>query len=290
MRFLDWRTDGRDWPLAEHSRFVEAGGLRWHVQRLGEGPQLLLLHGTAASTHSWRDAVPLLADRFEVIAIDLPGHGFTRGYLSGGLTLPSVAQAVAGLLAAEAFAPALLVGHSAGVAIAAQLMLEEDVVAPVVAFAPALRPMGGAAAPFFSGVARMLLANPFTSFVTAGVARHVVDVESFLKRSTGSSIDRRGVALYARLFASPGHVEGALRLMADWDLAGVEAALDALPAPLTIAHGDRDAAIPLSEARTVAKLADAALEVLPGLGHLAHEERPDLAARIIAQAYEESSA
>ena len=29
---MDWKTDGRDWPNAAASRFVEAGGVRWHVQ------------------------------------------------------------------------------------------------------------------------------------------------------------------------------------------------------------------------------------------------------------------
>ncbi|NBQ74895.1 MAG: alpha/beta hydrolase, partial [Acetobacteraceae bacterium] len=56
-----WEKDGRDWPNRTASRFVEAGGLNWHVQLMGQGPCLLLLHGTAAATHSWRDLAPLLA-------------------------------------------------------------------------------------------------------------------------------------------------------------------------------------------------------------------------------------
>ena len=59
--YLDWATDGADWPNREASRFVEAAGLRWHVQVMGAGPVLLLLHGTGASTHSWRDVMPKLA-------------------------------------------------------------------------------------------------------------------------------------------------------------------------------------------------------------------------------------
>ena len=74
---LSWERDGRDWPNREASRFVEAGGLRWHVQQMGRGPVLLLLHGTGASTHSWRALLPLLAKSFTVVAPDLPGHGFT---------------------------------------------------------------------------------------------------------------------------------------------------------------------------------------------------------------------
>ncbi len=56
--------DGKDWPLRDTSRFVEAGGLRWHVQMLGRGPVLLLVHGAAAATHSWRDLAPMLARHF----------------------------------------------------------------------------------------------------------------------------------------------------------------------------------------------------------------------------------
>ena len=65
------------WPNRESSRFVDCDGLRWHVQRAGRGPDLLLLHGTGSATHSWAGLLPRLATRFRVIAPDLPGHGFT---------------------------------------------------------------------------------------------------------------------------------------------------------------------------------------------------------------------
>ena len=61
-----WQHEGRDWPNREASRFVMAGGLRWHVQVAGQGPDLVLVHGTAAATHSWRDVLPLLAKRRNV--------------------------------------------------------------------------------------------------------------------------------------------------------------------------------------------------------------------------------
>ncbi|HEY6471515.1 MAG TPA: alpha/beta fold hydrolase, partial [Acidimicrobiales bacterium] len=41
----------------------------------GTGPALLLLHGIAGSSRTWRDVMPLLTDRFTVIAPDLMGHG-----------------------------------------------------------------------------------------------------------------------------------------------------------------------------------------------------------------------
>ena len=50
-RTPDWARDGADWPHRDASRFIVAAGLRWHVQRIGAGPTLLLLHGTGAATH-----------------------------------------------------------------------------------------------------------------------------------------------------------------------------------------------------------------------------------------------
>ena len=69
----DWARDGRDWPNRSASRFLLAGGLRWHVQVMGgdrapRKPVILLLHGMGASTHSWRDLAPILAGRFTVVA------------------------------------------------------------------------------------------------------------------------------------------------------------------------------------------------------------------------------
>lgn len=40
-------------------------------------PTILLLHGFPASSHQYRDLIPLLADRYHVIAPDFPGFGFT---------------------------------------------------------------------------------------------------------------------------------------------------------------------------------------------------------------------
>ena len=100
-----WEVEGRDWPNRAHSRFVDAGRLRWHVQVWGEGPVLLLLHGTGAATHSWRALAPLLAEHFTVVAPDLPGHGFTTGGPAGGLAMPAMARAVGELLRTMDLAP-----------------------------------------------------------------------------------------------------------------------------------------------------------------------------------------
>ena len=99
---VDWARDGRDWPHHAHSRFVVSEGRRWHVQQWPapstHAPQLLLLHGTGASTHSWRHLVPHLAPHAGVVALDLPGHGFSDAARGDGATLPGMARGVAALL------------------------------------------------------------------------------------------------------------------------------------------------------------------------------------------------
>ena len=278
-----WDVEGRDWPHREHSRFVEVGRLRWHVQVMGEGPALLLLHGTGAATHSMRALAPLLAQHFTVIAPDLPGHGFTSGRPVCGLSMSAMARAVGDLLASLDVVPEIIVGHSAGAAIAVRMMLD-GIATPkaIVGLDAALLPFPGLAAKLFPALAKALFVNPFAPRLFAQMARVPGEAGRFLARSTGSQIDAKGVALYERLLANSGHVGGALAMMANWDLDALKADLSRLHVPLLLIHGGKDAAIPLSNAREAAALVgDGRLLALPGLGHLAHEERPGEVAGII---------
>jgi len=279
----DWERDGRDWPNRAASRFVKAGGLTWHVQVMGAGPMLLLLHGTGAATHSWRALMPLLAESFTVVAPDLPGHGFTRGALPGGPTLPGVAQAVTAMLAALELKPALIVGHSAGAAIAIRMVLD-GLATPgaIVGLSAALLPFPGLAAQIFPTLAKLLFLNPFAPHIFARIAQTPGEVGRFLPRATGSTIDAAGVDCYARLFAKPGHIRGTISMMASWELDSLKRDLPRLAVPLRLAHGEADAAIPIAKAHEAAALAPhGRSESLGPLGHLAHEEAPEFVARAI---------
>lgn len=279
----DWDKEGRDWPNREASRFVTVGRLRWHVQVAGEGPVLLLLHGTGAATHSWRALLPLLAASFTVVAPDLPGHGFTSGRPAGGLSMPSMARAVGELLAALEMTPRLIIGHSAGAAIAVRMVLD-GLVSPagIIGLNPALMPFPGIAAKLFPTLARLLFVNPFAPHIFATMARQQGEVGRFLKRSTGSRIDAVGADQYQRLFATPSHCAGAITMMADWDLDALERDLPKLGIPLLLVHGEGDAMIPLTSARGAAALVPGArVETLAELGHLAHEEAPEQVAALI---------
>jgi magnesium chelatase accessory protein len=278
----DWSRDGRDWPHRASSRFLHAGGLRWHVQRMGSGPVCLLVHGTAASTHSWRGLAPLLAARFTVVMPDLPGHGFTETPAAERLGLEGMADALAALLAALELQPSIAVGHSAGAAILAQLCVSGRLQPKrLVSLNGALLPFGGAAGVLFSPMARAVAGLPFLPSVVSWRAREPAAVRRLIA-STGSTIDAEGVSLYGRLLAHPGHIAAVVQMMARWDLRALERALPGLRIPVTLVVGDRDKAVLPRDAERLALLIPESTVVrLPGLGHLAHEEDPAGVARTV---------
>ena len=100
--------------------------------------------------------------------------------------------------------------------------------------------------------------------------------------ATGSTIDPRGMDLYGRLSRFPAHAGSALTMMAVWDVRPLERELPQLQVPLTLVVGSKDRMILPGEAARVQQLLPAA-EVMQyaDLGHLCHEERPDLIADMI---------
>ena len=286
---LDWERDGQGWPHRDASRFVMAAGLRWHVQQMGpqhlpQAPWALLVHGTGAATHSWRGLMPLLAAHFNVLAADLPGHGFTGMGPAWQMSLPGMSQALGALLVALKVSPQLIVGHSAGAAIGARMGLDGHAApAALVSLNGALLPLGGLPGLLFPPVARLMAAVPlvpklFSRRADSASVRRLIE-------GTGSTLDATGAELYGRLLRSPGHAAGALAMMANWDLRPLEHDFPRLQARLTLVVGANDRAVPPEQARRVQALVPGArLVTLDGLGHLAHEERPELLAGVVLDA------
>ena len=201
----DWLRHGGDWPNRAASRFVAAAGLPFHVQVMGAGPPILLLHGTGAATHSWRDLAPLLASRFTVIAPDLPGHGFSGLPPSAQMSPAGVARLVAALLRVLRVAPRLVVGHSAGAAVAAQMVLDRRI-APLAMMSlnGALLPLPGSSSRLFPLAAKLLAGAPVLPWLGAGWASQPDRVAKLLA-PTGSRIDAAAVAVEHAVDEKPAH-------------------------------------------------------------------------------------
>ena len=279
---------GRDWPNRSASRTVRAAGLNWHVQVGGPpankgSPIMLLVHGTGAATHSWRDLLPPLAEHFTVIAPDLPGHGWTDAPAAARLSLPGMAKALQGLLIALNMRPVVAVGHSAGAAVLARMALD-GAIQPraLVSLNGAFVPLQGVPGQLFSPLARLLVGLPGLPQVFAWRARDPAMVAQLLA-GTGSTLDAEGVRLYGQVVRRPAHAASALGMMAHWDLRPLLADLPRLRVPLLLVAGAGDRSVPPAQSAQVRDLVPGStLATLPGLGHLAHEERPaDVAALIL---------
>ena len=274
-----------DWPNRASSISVDAGGLRWHVQRAGQGPCLLLLHGTAASTHTWRDLMPLLAGDYDVIAVDLPGHGFTSLRPDGAMTLDALAESIGDLLDVLGVTPTFVAGHSAGAAIGLRMSLDGRIEPrAVVGLNAALLPFGGMLRAVFSPMAAFFSTTRLMPRLVARRAHDAKAVRRILV-GTGSVIDDRGVSLYQRLLEREGHVAAVLSMMASWDLEPLLHDLPQLEAELYLVSGGRDKAVSPKEAERIAeRLPDTRVLCLDDCGHLAHEEAPERVAGLIRAA------
>jgi magnesium chelatase accessory protein len=242
---------------------------------------LLLLHGTGATTHSWRDLLPLLAEHFDVIAPDLPGHGFTRVQNRRQCALPAMAEEVTALLQQLETAPDLLVGHSAGAAISIHCALH-DLLSPrmIIGLNAALTPFRGVAGTVFPPLAKALALNPFVPWMFSSMASGS-QVQRMID-GTGSKIDARGMELYVRMIGRSEHVDGALSMMALWELDPLLAALPEINIPVHLVVGDADQTVPPDEVVRLAEQISAVhLTKVPDLGHLMHEEDPHRFARLI---------
>jgi magnesium chelatase accessory protein len=271
-----------DWPYRAASRHIACRPHLWHVQEVGTGPLLLLIHGAGGATHSFRHLMPLLALHYRVIAFDLPGQGFTVLGARHRCGLEAIAEDVAALIRQEGWQPFALIGHSAGAAVALRLA-EMLPTRGVIGINAALGKFDGVAGWLFPAVARLLAATPFVAQVFSRIAGTPSQVHQLLT-STGSHIDAAGEAQYLHLLRMPSHVGATLSMMAQWNLDALMVRLPAQPQPCLLITASNDRAVPakVSE-KAVAGMGQARWIDIPRYGHLVHEEAAEPVADLILQ-------
>lgn len=94
-------------------RFAEAAGMRFHYLECGNGPTVVLIAGFPQSAYAWRHVIPLLAERYKVIAIDLPGQG-DSDKPANGYDTKTTAERIHALLNILGETNYLFVGHDIG--------------------------------------------------------------------------------------------------------------------------------------------------------------------------------
>jgi pimeloyl-ACP methyl ester carboxylesterase len=121
------------------SRTEDVDGLHLHYLTAGNGPVVILLHGYAETSRMWRPIVPVLAERFKVIAPDLPGIG-DSAIPADGSDMKTAAIRIHALARKLGVQKARVVGHDIGLmvayAYAAQFPAETEKLAVMDAFLP----------------------------------------------------------------------------------------------------------------------------------------------------------
>jgi pimeloyl-ACP methyl ester carboxylesterase len=121
------------------SRTAEINGVKLHYMTAGHGTPLILLHGYAETSLMWKPIIPVLAERFTVIAPDLPGIGDSE-IPTDGLDMKSAAIRIHDLAKSLGVQKAEVVGHDIGLmvayAYAAQFQAEVTKLVLMDAFLP----------------------------------------------------------------------------------------------------------------------------------------------------------
>lgn len=271
--------------------------LRLHVERSGQGPAVLLLHGFTGSARSWDEVRTTLAQHFTVLAVDLPGHGLSPAPADpSAYALSRVADCLANTLDHEGFSQAAVVGYSMGGRAAlrfalsypnrcAALVLEST--SPGIAG----EPERAARRTADEELARLIETRGIEAFVDRWEALPLWDSQRLLEHPTEDTTRSRHASLRwkevrqrlraQRLAQRPSGLANSLRGAG----AGVESPVhDQLPSlhmPVLLLAGALDEAYAAHARLMASRLPQATVYVEPGAGHALHLEAPMRVASLV---------
>lgn len=261
--------------------FVEAAGVKTHIQTWGAGEPVFLIHGASSHIGTWEPTiVPMLKERYFVSAYDRPGMGYTTDRPQGADTLALQAQVAAGVIERLGLTRPVVVAHSWGGAVALRLALDRpDLLSGLVLIAPVAYEWPGgvdwynywSANPLSGWLFNNVIAQPF-----AGAS-----VKSGMEGAFAPSVPPDGWLEAARvsLAARPESLRanGEDLVAAKREVTAQQARYPEIKVPVAILVGDGDRVVsPSIHAMHLAQvLPNARIEVLRGVGHLPHEASPE---------------
>lgn len=269
----------RDLPAAEverlyggpPSRFVTVSGQRLHVRDEGQGPPLVLIHGTSSSLHTWDGWVARLSARHRIVRLDLPGFGLTGPAVDGDYSAARYADLVDGLADALGLGAVDVAGNSLGGRVALELARRHPARVRRLVLVDAAGLSGHTPPPIFRLVRTPVLGE-LVRFVSPRfmVRKNVEQVYGDPSKVTDALVDR-----YDTLLHREGNRDALVdRLRGPTD-PPLDDALAGITARTCVLWGGRDVWIPPAFGRRlVAGLPNATLHPFPRLGHVPMEEDP----------------
>ncbi|PWK62558.1 alpha/beta fold hydrolase [Roseicyclus mahoneyensis] len=274
-------------PLGQ---FVTVGGARLHLLQVGQGPDIVLIHGASGNMRDFTmDLVGRLSDRYRVTVVDRPGLGHSDRLDRDGATIFEQADVLVAAVAQLGVERPLVLGHSYGGAVAlAWATRHPEATAGLILLAAASNPWEGPLSTYYRVLSHPLGQALAVPILTAWVPDHVVTdtiASVFAPQPTPEGYDQyigAGLTLQRRALR-----ENALQR------AGVLAEVRqmvpdyaALDLPVEILHGDADTTVwaSIHSEPLARQIAAANLVVMAGVGHSPHFAEPETVVAAIDRA------
>lgn len=280
------RAERRHPPLG---RFVDVDGVAVHLVEQGSGPDLVLIHGNGVSLADWRASGQLerLARTYRVIAIDRPGYGYTDRPRTTIWTPAAQAALIAKLLPRLGVDRPIVVGHSFGTMVAAELALRDDVALGGLLllsgyYYPSLRfDVALGAPPAIPGIGDVLrhTVSPIVGAVTfRPVAKGLFEPAELDNRFVGANRDLALRPSQIRAEAA----DAALMVPA---AASLSKRVGGLPLPLSIAGGSGDMLVDTTDEseRLHRDVPGSRFRRIEGAGHMVYWSHGDEVVEMIAE-------
>jgi pimeloyl-ACP methyl ester carboxylesterase len=274
MSLANWMTALGD--QQETEEFIPVQGARMRCLIAGSGPSLMLLHGLLGTADAWGPATQRLAANSTVYAPDALGIGGSDRVPGLDVSLAATARRLIELMDAKQIGEADIVGTSHGGAVALMLAaLCPERVRSLILHAPA-NPFSDIADPVIH-----FYRTPLGRWFAGRIPTLPASVQSLaLGRMYGdpSRVRSGSLGYYIDSLRVQGTIPYVLSILERWelDMAALEAALPSVRrVPTLLLWGDHDRAVSLRSGERLAEYFDhASLVVIPGAGHLPHEEVP----------------
>src|SRR6059058_4120298 len=260
------------------SRDAQIDNMQLHYLTAGNGPEaVILLHGFAETSRMWRPIIPLLAQKFTVIAPDLPGIGDSSIPAKTGMLI--AAQQIHELVRSLKIEKARVVGHDIGLmvayAYAAQFSNETEKLAVMDAFLPGVE--GWEAIYDAPNVWHFRFNGEYPEKLVQGRERTYFEYFwNVLAADKTHSIPESDRKAYTEAYSKPGRMRAAWAYFASWpQLAKDFAQLSQtkLTVPVLSIGGEKSLGNELAEQMKLVAT-DVTVVVLKDTGHWILEERP----------------
>lgn len=252
------------------ARFAQIDSTRIRYLAAGHGPTVVFIHGLGASLYAWRKVLaPVAAAGYRVVAFDNRGFG-SSDKPAHGYSNAAYARLVVALLDSLHVSDAVLVGHSMGGAIAAEVALRypRRVTGLVLIGTVGL----GTREPVLFRVARWPLVGPLVLSLRnrALVGRLLRSTYADPAKVTEADVDQ-----YYAPVAEPDYGRALRGVLREFRFDGLAGRVSAIQAPTLVLWGEADRWVPIRLGRALAaELERAAFLSVPNAGHSVQEEAP----------------